>query len=103
VENPRDSQGIGDDGFAIGVTYQQSLLIGRLGGDQMKKVIISNSGLADLLLLGPLAIAIYRDYSTGRDLRRVCELLGAHDFAMPDPRSAEIDNICIKHRPGLSK
>jgi hypothetical protein len=54
-----------------------------------------------ILLLGAvLAYLIYRHYSTGRDLQRICELIGSHDTSVTIPSSPrqEIDNICINHR-----
>jgi hypothetical protein len=54
-----------------------------------------------ILLLGAvLAYLIYRHYSTGHDLQRICELVGSHDAsaAIPNSPRQEIDNICINHR-----
>ena len=53
-----------------------------------------------LLLAGVLAYLIYGHYSTGRDLRRICELIGSHDAGVTIPSSPrqEINNICINHR-----
>jgi hypothetical protein len=57
--------------------------------------------LVILLLLGLLAVAVYGNYSTGRDLRRVCELTGPHDAMVRNPRTPreEIGNICVGHQP----
>jgi hypothetical protein len=46
-------------------------------------------------------IAEFGNYSRGRELSRVCELLGLHDVAIRNPRTAkeEIDNICIGRLP----
>ena len=48
-----------------------------------------------------LGIAGHGNYQRGRDLDRICELLGPHDVAVASPRTAreEIDNICISREP----
>jgi hypothetical protein len=55
-----------------------------------------------ILLLGVvLAYLVYRHYSTGRDLQRICELIGPHTESVTNPSTPqqEIDNICISHQP----
>jgi hypothetical protein len=49
------------------------------------------------ILCALLAIVVYGNYQRGRDLDRVCELLGPHVVAVPSPRTArqEIDSICV--------
>jgi hypothetical protein len=49
------------------------------------------------MLVALLAVAEHGNYERGRELTRVCELLGPHDVAVGTPRTAkeEIDNICI--------
>jgi hypothetical protein len=53
------------------------------------------------LLLALLAFAEYGNYQRGRELVRVCELLGPHGVSVVVPLRAreEIDNICIGRRP----
>jgi hypothetical protein len=53
------------------------------------------------ILMALLAAAEYGNYQRGRELDRVCELLGQHDLAVNPPRTAkeEIDNICISREP----
>jgi hypothetical protein len=48
-----------------------------------------------------LALVVYGNYERGRDLDRVCELLGPHDVVVPSPQTPrqEIDNICISRLP----
>jgi len=54
-----------------------------------------------LVLACLLALSIYGNYRTGRDLQRLCELIGPHDVGVAVPRTPreEIDNICIDHEP----
>jgi|HubBroStandDraft_4_1064222.scaffolds.fasta_scaffold798558_2 hypothetical protein len=65
---------------------------------------MSNNRGRDLLILllgAVLAYLIYRHYSTGRDLQRICELIGPHVATETNPSTPqqEIDNICISHQP----
>ena len=54
----------------------------------------------ELFLLGVLAVALYGHYETGRDLARICDLLGSHNawVAHPQTDRQEIDDICIDHQ-----
>jgi hypothetical protein len=54
-----------------------------------------------LLFIFLLSIALYRHYEIGRDLRRLCELLGPHESTYTRPLSTkeEIDQICLDHDP----
>jgi hypothetical protein len=57
--------------------------------------------LVIVLLLGLLWVSGYVSYSIGRDLRRVCELIGPHDAAVLSSRTprGEIGNICLRRDP----
>jgi hypothetical protein len=52
-------------------------------------------------LLAACILAEYGNYTTGRDLNRVCDLLGDHVVwvAHPTTPRQEIDNICLDHDP----
>ena len=55
----------------------------------------------EVVLLGLLALSLYGHYETGKDLRRVCELIGRHDASYGHPLTPqeEIDTICNVHEP----
>ncbi len=52
------------------------------------------------ILLAALVIAEYGNYQRGRELARVCELLGPHEIAVTVARTAreEIDNIYVSRQ-----
>jgi hypothetical protein len=54
-----------------------------------------------LLLLGLLWVSVYVNFSIGRDLRRVCELIGRYDAVVGSPRMSrdEIGSICLRREP----
>ncbi len=63
--------------------------------------VFVKKNLVALLLAGLFAIAEYGNYQRGREIDRVCDLLGPHDFEVAHPMTArqEIDNICISREP----
>jgi hypothetical protein len=54
-----------------------------------------------LLLLCLLWVSVYVNFSIGRELRRVCELIGRHDAVVRSPRTQrdEIGSICLRREP----
>jgi hypothetical protein len=56
---------------------------------------------ATWVLFGLLVVAEWGNYETGRDLMRVCELIGSPVAFSPRPRTTEqeINNICVSHEP----
>ncbi len=54
-----------------------------------------------LLLLGLPWVSVYVNFSIGRDLRRVCELIGPQHAWVGSPRMQhdEIGSICLRREP----
>jgi hypothetical protein len=52
------------------------------------------------LFFALLVIAEYGNYNLGKDLHRMCDLLGEHNvsFEHPVTPQEEIDTICLSHR-----
>jgi hypothetical protein len=63
---------------------------------RLRKVLAEH--LLAWILFALLAVAVYANYERGRELDRVCELIGPHDLSVTVARTAreEINNICIK-------
>lgn len=68
-------------------------------GEKLSEWFLKNPLAWVLLLL--LVIAEHGNYTTGKDLDRVCALLGAHNGVSIPPQTTreEIDNICLAHDP----
>jgi hypothetical protein len=54
-----------------------------------------------LLLLGLLWVSVHVNFSIGRDLRRVCKLIGPQHAEVGSPRMPhhEIGSICLRREP----
>jgi hypothetical protein len=54
------------------------------------------------VLLVFFIIAEYGNYQRGKELDRVCELSGPHDFSYSQPKNdkEEIDTICVNRQSG---
>lgn len=65
---------------------------------QFRESIVENPITWALVAL--LTLAIYGNYQRGRELSRICDLLGPHDIRVSNPRTPqeEIDNICISRQ-----
>jgi hypothetical protein len=53
------------------------------------------------ILLGLLAVAEYRNYERGKELKRLCELTEPHDASHLHPQTSrqEINTICLRRDP----
>lgn len=72
-------------------------------GDRLKEGCVRNP--VAWVLFALLVVAEYGNYTTGRDLERVCSLIGSHDVSVKNPRTARqvIDNICIGHESSAAE
>jgi hypothetical protein len=67
--------------------------------DRIRNSFVRNPAVWIFFFL--FVLAEYWNYMKGRELARVCELLGPHEASVRHPRTAreEIDNICLRHEP----